>query len=101
MIVPTQAQQLDERAVPPSAPAVARQYELIEPTARYTAHHLYEKAPPGSGSHRKYLWLWQVNMSRSLGRKGLLAAVAFTLVLVACGALVGWWVARGFSRLEA
>jgi hypothetical protein len=98
VIVPTQAQQLDDRAVPRTAPAVARQYELIEPTARYTSHHLYDKAPPGSGSHRKYLWLWQVNMSRALGRKGLLGAAFLTVVLAALAALSAWLLARGFSR---
>jgi len=101
MVVPTQAQQLDDRAVPRTAPAVARQYELIEPTARYTADHLYNKAPPGSGSHRKYLWLWQVNMSRALGRKGLFAAALLTAVLAVFAALAGWWFARGFSRSAA
>jgi hypothetical protein len=101
MVVPTQAQQLDDRVVPRAAPAVARQYELIEPTARYSADHLYNKAPPGSGSHRKYLWLWQVNMSRALGRKGLVAAAFLTVVLAAFGALAGWWFARGFSRSAA
>lgn len=99
MIVPTQAQQLDERAVPRSAPAVARQYRLIEPTARYTADHLYEKAPPGSGSHRKFLWFWQVTMSRSLGRKGVLAAAVLTVLLAAFAALATWWLVRGFSRV--
>jgi hypothetical protein len=101
MIVPTQAQQLDDRVVPRTAPAVARQYALIEPTARYSAEHPYDEAPPGSGSHRKYLWSWQVNLSRSLGRKGLLAAAALTVLLASLAALVGWRTARGFSRLEA
>jgi len=100
MIVPPQAQQLDDRAVPRAAPAVARQYELIEPTARDTADHLYDKAPPGSGSHRKYLWLWQVNLSRSLGRKGLVAAALLTVVLATFVVLAGRWFERGFSRTE-
>ena len=100
MIVPPQAQQLDDRSVPRAAPAVARQYELIEPTARYTADHLYDKAPPGSGSHRKYLWLWQVNLSRSLGRKGLVAAALLTVVLATFVVLAGRRFERGFSRTE-
>jgi hypothetical protein len=99
MIVPTQAQQLDERTVLRSAPAVARQYRLIEPTARYTADHLYERPPPGSGSHRKFLWFWQVTMSRSLGRKGVLAAAVLTVLLAAFAALATWWLVRGFSRV--
>jgi hypothetical protein len=99
MIVPTQAQQLDERAVPRDAPAVLRQYGLIEPTARYSADNLYDKAPPGSGSHRKYLSLWQVNLSRALGRPGLAGAAVLTLLLAALCALAAWRFAR--PRQEA
>jgi hypothetical protein len=40
-------------------------------------------------------------MSRSLGRKGLVAAAVLTVLLVAFGAVVGASTARGFSRLEA
>jgi hypothetical protein len=90
MLVPTQAQQLDERAVPRDAPAVPRQYALVDRTAQYTAENLYDDAPPGSGSHRKYLSLWQVSMSRSLGRPGLLGAAALTTALAALGAFAGW-----------
>lgn len=87
VLVPTQAQQLDPGRQHGS-PTVLRQYELIEPTARYTGEHLYQKAAAGNGSHRRYLSLWQANMARVLGRTGLVAALLMTAVLAAVGALV-------------
>ena len=78
MLVPIQAQELDAGSDYDS-PAVPRQYELIGPTATYTAEHLYEKGDPGRGSHRKFLSLWQVNMARVLGRAGLVAALFVAL----------------------
>jgi hypothetical protein len=85
VLVPTQAQQLDPQGHH-EGPRVLRQYELIEPTARYTGEHLYEKAAAGNGSHRRYLSLWQANTARVLGRAGLVAALLVTLVLAAVGA---------------
>ena len=40
-------------------------------------------------------------MSRSLGRKGLLAATVLTVLLAVFAALAGWWLVRGFSRTAA
>ncbi|MFI5053568.1 MAG: hypothetical protein ACHQDE_04335 [Acidimicrobiia bacterium] len=80
VLVPTQAQELD-RHNDRGSPTPLRQYELIVPTARYTAEHLYEPAVAGTGSHRKYLSLWQANLARVFGRAGLAAAVVVTLLL--------------------
>jgi hypothetical protein len=80
VLVPTQAQQLD-RDTTRSSPTPLRQYELIAHTTRYTQQHLYERDAPGSGSHRKYLSLWQVNLARVLGRTGVVAALLGTLLL--------------------
>lgn len=86
LIVPIQAQQLD-RPLPDAGPGIARQYELIPRTARYTRAHLYEPDQGRLGEHRRYLSLWQVGAARELGRKGLLLAVAASLALVA---LLAW-----------
>lgn len=77
MLVSPRAQQLDGEIV---APSVARQYELIAPTASYTAEHLRAR---GSGDARMYLDLWQVNVGGVLGGVGLGAAAVVSLGLFA------------------
>ncbi|MFN8028259.1 MAG: hypothetical protein U0W40_18420 [Acidimicrobiia bacterium] len=90
LLVPTQAQQLD--AGLHTSPAIVRQYELIEPTARYTADHLTDQAQAGTGSHRKYLSLWQANAGALLGKGGLALAaiVSIGLAVLALFALRRW-----------
>jgi hypothetical protein len=88
VLVPTQAQQLD-RDTTRSSPTPLRQYELIAHTTRYTQQHLYERDAPGSGSHRKYLSLWQVNLARVLGRTGVVAALLGTLLLARIAGIAG------------
>jgi hypothetical protein len=86
LIVPVQAQQLDQP--PPSVgPSVARQYELIGPTARRTAE-LWNATPDADadagapGSHRLYLDVWQVGLLRKEGRAGFAVGLALTLALL-------------------
>jgi len=90
VLVPTQSQQLDN--VARSSPTIVREYELIGPTARYTADHLTVGSRSGTGSHRKYLSLWQANAGRVLGKAGLVAAllVSMALAAIAVFALRRW-----------
>ncbi len=85
LIVPTQAQQLDHPP-PTNGPAVIRQYELVPSVVRYSAHHLRAAHVPGIS--RKYVSLWQVNVGRQLGTKGLLFGLIGSLVLLAALAAV-------------
>jgi hypothetical protein len=80
LLVPTQAQQLDQ-VHGQTSPTVLRQYELIGTTTRYSADHLTEKSEAGTGSHRKYLSLWQLNAARVLGKGGFVAAVFVSVVI--------------------
>jgi len=104
LLVPTQTQQLD-RPLPRTGPGFIRQYRLVPPVTRYTIEHLYESAPSGLGTHRRYLSLWQVGLARAMGRKGLALGFAGTLVLLVLAALAAarcrWWFAcsiRGAPR---
>jgi hypothetical protein len=99
LIVPTQAQQLETPPVPPethfldtqplASPSVARQWELIVPTARYSLAHPYDGLDDGR-NYLRYFSVWQLGASRFYGRGGLVAAIAVTalLAVVAGGALV-------------
>ena len=78
ILVSTRAQQLDHP--PPSVgPSVLRQYQLLPTVTGFTVDHLQKVTP---GDSRRYLSLWQVNL-RQFGTKGLLAAVAGSLILLA------------------
>ena len=77
VLVPTQAQLLDPH--PPTSPKVLRQYELVPRAVRYSIEHTGDK---GVGDHRRYLYLWQVGVTRELGRTGLAAAVPLTALLI-------------------
>jgi hypothetical protein len=84
LLVPTESQQLD-RPPPINGPSAVRQYELIPSVVRYSADHL--RAAHAAGISRRYLNLWQVNLDRELGRKGLAIGIVGSLLLLA--ALVG------------
>ena len=80
LLVPAQAQQLD---VPPPAigPSIWRQWELLPSTASYTVTHMLQSNSNPPGSHRRFLALWQVELTRQLGKFGLLLSVAGTVLL--------------------
>jgi hypothetical protein len=90
--VSTQIQQLD---VPPPAggvwladaglPTIVRQAELVPQTFRYTVRHVYEWNEDGR-NYLRYLTFWQFGLARVLGRSGLLAATAASLVLIVIAA---------------
>jgi hypothetical protein len=97
LIVSTQTQQLDQ-PVPRTGPGFVRQYRLVPEVTRYTIDHMYESAPSGLGSHRRYLDIWQVGLARTLGRKGLALGAAGTLTLLALAALAAARCRQWFSR---
>ncbi|MBV9213810.1 MAG: hypothetical protein JOZ25_09220 [Actinobacteria bacterium] len=79
LLVPIAAQQLDypTRTVGPS---VIRQYELVPAAVSYSAQHL--QAAHVAGAHRRYVDLWQVNLGREFGAKGLLLGLVGSLVIL-------------------
>jgi SAM-dependent methyltransferase len=92
LIVSTQTQQLETTPVPASAhyldtqplasPRVDRQWELVEPVARYSVEHRYDGGDDGH-NYMRYLSLWQFGAMRDLGRTGLAAGLVGTAVLLA------------------
>jgi hypothetical protein len=81
VLVPTQAQILDPHA--PTSPKVWRQYELVPRTVRYSIDHTGDR---GVDDHRRYLYLWQVGVTRELGWTGLAAAAPLTAFLIVAAA---------------
>ena len=79
LVVPSKAQQLEPHG---RSPVPGRQYELIPRTFRYTAEHLYERGDSGTGAHRRFVYLWQVNVARVTGRAGFAFALVLTVLLV-------------------
>ena len=79
IVVSTRAQQLDQ-PLPSVGPSVLRQYQLVPSVIRSTVNRL-QKAQ-SAGDSRRGLSLWQVNL-RQYGSKGLLGAVAVSLLLLA------------------
>jgi hypothetical protein len=75
MLVSQRTQQLDPGR---DAPSIARQYALVMPVARYTAHNFRAR---GAGDARRYLDLWQVNVGGVMGGIGLAGAAAGSIVL--------------------
>ncbi len=102
VLVPTQAQQLDQPRR--SDPTIVRQWELLPKVATTTstafAHPVPEADVPGSGAHRRFLWLWQVGVLRALGRGAFLGTLVLSIFVA--GALC-WWARteRAGSRLVA
>jgi hypothetical protein len=88
--VPVQAQQLE--SPPPSVgPSVVVQWQLLPQNLSYTASHLFAPQGVTAGAHRDYLALWDVEMSRQLGHKGLVVDAFGDLVLLAA---LAWVVGR-------
>jgi hypothetical protein len=79
ILVSTRAQQLDS-PLPSVGPSVLRQYEHLPSVTSDTIDHLQNTRPLGDS--RTYLSLWQINL-KQFGRRGELAAIAGTLVLLA------------------
>jgi hypothetical protein len=87
VLVPTQAQQL-AKPQPENGPLVVSQIRLVPRVTAYTLSHLYEPNRPGDGSHRRFLGLWQFNIARTFGSRGLAGAAVATIALLAL-AVVG------------
>jgi hypothetical protein len=86
--VSTQVQQLDVPRPaggvwPPDMglPKIGRQAELVPVTAAYTLTHLYERNDDGR-NYLRCLTFWQTGLARNFGRRGLLVALAASLVLL-------------------
>jgi len=75
-----------------SSPTIVREYELIGPTARYTADQPDRRQSLGDRLPSQYLSLWQANAGRVLGKAGLVAAllVSMALAAIAVFALRRW-----------
>jgi len=80
ILVPTEAQQLDH-PLPVNGPSPVTQYRLIPSIIKYSAQHLTATHTPGAS--RRYLSLWQFNLGRELGDKGLLLGVIGSVALLA------------------
>jgi hypothetical protein len=91
LIVPTQAQQLD-RPAPRIGPGVVRQIELMGPTVSYTRDHALTSGNSDStpGAHRRFVNTWQVGAAREVGRSGLVAALAMSLLLLVVLVVAVW-----------
>jgi hypothetical protein len=81
LVVPTEAQQFDH-PLPLNGPSILRQYELVPTVVSYSVHHLTVNVHV-AGASRRYLSLWQVNLGRELGAKGLLLGLVGTIMLLA------------------
>jgi hypothetical protein len=92
LVVSTQAQQLDTPQ-PSIGPGIVRQAELVGPTARHSARHLYDPDPDGR-NYLRYLSLWQVGSARVFKRPGLMLAAVGTIALL--GTVM--WSGRHFAR---
>lgn len=97
MIVRTTAQQLDD-PLPSVGPSVVRQYQLIVPTAAYTIRHLFEFK---RGMNREYLSLWQVNVARVMGPRGVWLALFLSIGLLAATGLSANALRRALERDHA
>lgn len=83
--VSTRAQQL-EHPLPSVGPNVLRQYQLVPTVTRYTVDHF--QTAHARGDSRRYLSFWQVNLEQ-FGKRGLLAGIAGSLVLLAALVVTG------------
>lgn len=94
LIVSTRAQQLDPD---PGSPGILRQYELVAPTVRYTAQHLFDYEQ-GRGLNYRYINTWQFGVLRVVGPKGLLLVLPTSGVLLSA-AVYGAWRTRRLVTL--
>jgi|GEM_PF-1109861 len=94
LLVPTEAQELDHPN-PTNGPSIIRQYSLIPSVVRYSVLHLRAAHIPGAS--RRYLALWQVNLGRELGTKGLLMGLVGSVILLAALMIV---VGRAWHLLQ-
>jgi hypothetical protein len=86
LLVPTEAQ-LRDHPLPQNGPSILRQYELVPTVVSYSLRHLNVKVHV-AGASQRYVSLWQVNLGRELGDKGLLFGLVGTIALLVALAFV-------------
>jgi hypothetical protein len=105
VLLSTQIQQLH---VPPPAgnvwpgdnplPTADRQVRLVPATVAYTRAHLYERQLDGRNNLR-FLNFWQLGLARIFGPRGLLMAVAASLVMLLTACYAAKWCRAAYRQL--